>query len=136
MGFAHRSLTLPRMNAHRLAARWARPTDRRHGQRADQPPRRSPGEAALLLDLVGRSEHAIQRPGELSGGQLDSETAKQIMYLLHAVVESEAVTALVATHDPTSSAWPTHSKTAKSKPIYPTARGVGPRPRYSMRVAP
>jgi putative ABC transport system ATP-binding protein len=33
-------------------------------------------------------------------GQLDSETAKQIMRLLHAVVESEGVTALVATHDP------------------------------------
>ena len=33
-------------------------------------------------------------------GQLDSETAKQIMRLLHAVVGSEGVTALVATHDP------------------------------------
>ena len=33
-------------------------------------------------------------------GQLDSGTGKQIMRLLHAVVESEGVTALVATHDP------------------------------------
>jgi putative ABC transport system ATP-binding protein len=33
-------------------------------------------------------------------GQLDSETAKQIMRLLRAVVQSEGVTALVATHDP------------------------------------
>jgi predicted ABC-type transport system involved in lysophospholipase L1 biosynthesis ATPase subunit len=74
---------------------------------------------------VGLGEHTKQRPGELSGGQqqrvaiaralagspqvlladeptgqLDSETGKQIMRLLHAVVESEGVTALVATHDP------------------------------------
>jgi putative ABC transport system ATP-binding protein len=33
-------------------------------------------------------------------GQLDSETAKQIMRLLRVVVQSEGVTALVATHDP------------------------------------
>ena len=89
----------------------------------------APGEreerVRLMLDLVGLGEHARQRPGELSGGQqqrvaiaralagspqvlladeptgqLDSETAKQIMRLLRAVVESEGVTALVATHDP------------------------------------
>jgi putative ABC transport system ATP-binding protein len=79
----------------------------------------------LLLDIVGLGDHAKQRPGELSGGQqqrvaiaralagrpellladeptgqLDSETAKQIMRLLSAVVQSEGVTALVATHDP------------------------------------
>jgi len=33
-------------------------------------------------------------------GQLDSETAKQIMRLIRTVVQSEGVTALVATHDP------------------------------------
>ena len=33
-------------------------------------------------------------------GQLDSETAKQIMRLLRVVGQSEGVTALVATHDP------------------------------------
>jgi putative ABC transport system ATP-binding protein len=79
----------------------------------------------LMLDIVGLGEHTKQRPGELSGGQqqrvaiaralagspqllladeptgqLDSETGKQIMRLLHTVVESEGVTALVATHDP------------------------------------
>ena len=79
----------------------------------------------LMLDIVGLSDHAKQRPGELSGGQqqrvaiaralagrpqllladeptgqLDSETAKQIMRLLRTVVQSEGVTALVATHDP------------------------------------
>jgi putative ABC transport system ATP-binding protein len=80
----------------------------------------------LMLDVVGLAEHAAQRPGELSGGQrqrvaiaralagspklliadeptgqLDSETGRQIMVLLAAVVRSEGVTALVATHDRT-----------------------------------
>jgi putative ABC transport system ATP-binding protein len=74
---------------------------------------------------VGLADHVRQRPGELSGGQqqrvaiaralairprllladeptghLDQETGKQIMRLLREVVRSEAVTALVATHDP------------------------------------
>ncbi|SDC83268.1 ABC transporter ATP-binding protein [Nocardioides lianchengensis] len=80
---------------------------------------------ALLLDLVGLREHAQQRPAELSGGQqqrvaiaralagsprllvadeptgqLDAETGLAVMALLRAVVESEGVTAVVATHDP------------------------------------
>jgi len=79
---------------------------------------------ALLLSLVGLSGHAGQRPGELSGGQqqrvaiaralanspsllvadeptgqLDAETGHSVMELLRAVVRSERVTALVATHD-------------------------------------
>jgi len=91
---------------------------------ASLPPREREERVRLMLDIVGLGEHTKQRPGELSGGQqqrvaiaralaaspqvlladeptgqLDSETAKQIMRLLHAVVESEGVTALVATHD-------------------------------------
>lgn len=79
----------------------------------------------LLLDLVGLADHARQRPAELSGGQqqrvaiaralassprllvadeptgqLDAETGLAVMALLRGVVESEGVTAVVATHDP------------------------------------
>ncbi|MER6221592.1 ABC transporter ATP-binding protein [Streptomyces sp900105755] len=78
----------------------------------------------LLLSLVGLSGHADQRPGELSGGQqqrvaiaralanspaliiadeptgqLDADTGLGVMNLLRAVVRSESVTVLVATHD-------------------------------------
>ena len=92
---------------------------------AGTPPKDREERVRLMLDIVGLGEHARQRPGELSGGQqqrvaiaralaaspqvlladeptgqLDSETAKQIMRLLHTVVQSEGVTALVATHDP------------------------------------
>ena len=80
----------------------------------------------MLLELVGLGAHAAQRPYELSGGQqqrvavaralandpelliadeptgqLDSETGRQIMNLLRAVVSSRGTTALVATHDAT-----------------------------------
>ncbi|MFJ7303815.1 ABC transporter ATP-binding protein [Streptomyces sp. NPDC099088] len=80
----------------------------------------------LLLSLVGLTDHAAQRPGELSGGQqqrvaiaralanepalliadeptgqLDAETGHAVMELMRAVVHSQRVTALVATHDAT-----------------------------------
>ncbi|MFF4750467.1 ABC transporter ATP-binding protein [Streptomyces sp. NPDC002514] len=93
-------------------------------RRAD--PREREERVELLLSLVGLAEHAAQRPGELSGGQqqrvaiaralangpalliadeptgqLDAETGHAVMELLRAVVHSEQVTALVATHDTT-----------------------------------
>ena len=79
---------------------------------------------AHLLDLVGLSGHAAQRPTELSGGQqqrvaiaralansprlliadeptgqLDAETGATIMALLLSVVRTEGMTAIVSTHD-------------------------------------
>ena len=93
---------------------------------AGMAPKKREERVKLMLDIVGLGDHAKQRPGELSGGQqqrvaiaralagrpellladeptgqLDTETSKQIMRLLRAVVHSEGVTALVATHDPT-----------------------------------
>jgi putative ABC transport system ATP-binding protein len=81
--------------------------------------------ADVLLEQVGLEERGHHRPDQMSGGQqqrvaiaralagspqvlladeptgqLDSETAKQIMRLLRTVVQSEGVTVLVATHDP------------------------------------
>jgi putative ABC transport system ATP-binding protein len=78
-----------------------------------------------LLELVGLEERARHRPHELSGGeqqrvaiaralanrplllladeptgQLDLETGHTIMTLLRSIVRTEAVTAVVATHDP------------------------------------
>ncbi|MBD0418140.1 ABC transporter ATP-binding protein [Streptomyces sp. NPDC052309] len=89
-------------------------------------PREREERVELLLSLVGLADHAAQRPGELSGGQqqrvaiaralanspallvadeptgqLDAETGHAVMELLRAVVHSERVTALVATHDAT-----------------------------------
>jgi len=89
------------------------------------PPAQREERVRTLLALVGLADHAGQRPGELSGGQqqrvaiaralanepsliiadeptgqLDSETGRAVMELLRAVVRSEGVTALVATHDP------------------------------------
>ena len=88
-------------------------------------PKERESRVELMLSIVGLADHAKQRPGELSGGQqqrvaiaralatrpsllladeptgqLDRETGRQIMRLLRAVVRSEGVTALVATHDP------------------------------------
>ncbi|NJP45221.1 ABC transporter ATP-binding protein [Actinacidiphila epipremni] len=88
------------------------------------PPREREERVSLLLALVGLADHAAQRPGELSGGQqqrvaiaralanrpdliiadeptgqLDADTGLAVMELLRAVVRSEGVTALVATHD-------------------------------------
>ncbi len=88
-------------------------------------PRARDERVAELLQLVGLGERSRHRPHELSGGeqqrvaiaralanrpkllladeptgQLDSHTGHAIMALLRAVVRTEGVTAVVATHDP------------------------------------
>jgi putative ABC transport system ATP-binding protein len=87
-------------------------------------PRERRERVAAMLALTGLSSHAAHRPDELSGGQqqrvaiaralagrpglliadeptsqLDLGNGRQIMELLHSVVQSEGITALVATHD-------------------------------------
>ncbi|WP_166381333.1 ABC transporter ATP-binding protein [Catellatospora methionotrophica] len=91
---------------------------------AKVPPAEREQRVSVLLELVGVGAHANQRPYELSGGQqqrvavaralandpqlliadeptgqLDSETGRQIMDLLRALVHARGMTALVATHD-------------------------------------
>jgi putative ABC transport system ATP-binding protein len=88
-------------------------------------PREREERVAVLLQLVGLGERARHRPHELSGGeqqrvaiaralanrpdllladeptgQLDSGTGRSIMSLLRAIVRSEGLTAIIATHDP------------------------------------
>jgi putative ABC transport system ATP-binding protein len=80
---------------------------------------------AEVLELVGLADHANQRPDELSGGQqqrvgiaralvarpdiliadeptgqLDSGNAQLVMDLIHELVRSQGIAAIVATHDP------------------------------------
>jgi putative ABC transport system ATP-binding protein len=88
-------------------------------------PRERSERVAVLLELVGLGGRANHRPHELSGGeqqrvaiaralanrpdllladeptgQLDSGTGRSIMSLLRAIVRSEHLTAIIATHDP------------------------------------
>jgi putative ABC transport system ATP-binding protein len=88
-------------------------------------PRERDERVGVLLQLVGLGDRGRHRPHELSGGeqqrvaiaralanrpdllladeptgQLDSATGRAIMALLRAIVRSEGLTAIIATHDP------------------------------------
>ena len=88
-------------------------------------PREREDRVAVLLELVGLGDRGRHRPHELSGGeqqrvaiaralanrpqllladeptgQLDSGTGRAVMSLLRAIVRSEGLTAVIATHDP------------------------------------
>lgn len=88
-------------------------------------PRARDERVGVLLQLVGLGDRGRHRPHELSGGeqqrvaiaralanrpdllladeptgQLDSGTGRAIMALLRAIVRSEGLTAIIATHDP------------------------------------
>jgi len=89
MGFSRGSLTLPRMNAHRLVIIAAALTVAV-----------AAALATALITFSGLAGSPQVLLADEPTGQLDSETAKQIMRLLRTVVQSEGVTALVATHDP------------------------------------
>lgn len=89
------------------------------------PPSEREKRVAALLDAVGLSAHANQRPAQLSGGQqqrvalaralasqprvliadeptgqLDSETGLAVIHLLRSLVQHHELTAVIATHDP------------------------------------
>jgi putative ABC transport system ATP-binding protein len=68
-------------------SRWQRPAELSGGQQQ---------RVAVARALVGSPELLL---ADEPTGQLDLETGRQIMRLLQAVVRSEGVTALVATHD-------------------------------------
>jgi len=88
-------------------------------------PREREDRVRVLLELVGLGDRGRHRPHELSGGeqqrvaiaralanrpqllladeptgQLDSGTGHAVMSLLRAIVRSEGLTAVIATHDP------------------------------------
>ncbi len=88
-------------------------------------PRERDERVAHLLDVVGLSAHAGQRPSEMSGGQqqrvavaralansprlliadeptgqLDAETGESVLALIRSLIKSEGMTAIISTHDP------------------------------------
>jgi len=96
-------------------------------------PRQREERVTHLLDLVGLSAHADQRPGELSGGQqqrvavaralagsprlliadeptgqLDADTGASVLELIRSLVVSEGMTAIISTHDPKALAFADH----------------------------
>ncbi len=118
LGFVFQSFgLLPTLSAYENVELMLRITGTRARERQDR--------AMYCLDLVGLRKWADHRPYELSGGQqqrvaiaralanspllilgdeptgeLDSETAREILGLFQRIVHEEKITILIASHDP------------------------------------
>jgi lipoprotein-releasing system ATP-binding protein len=63
------------------------------------PPGKARKQAAEMLDAVGMSHRLDHRPGELSGGNLDTRTSAEVHELLFRLNQEHDLTMLIVTHN-------------------------------------